>query len=103
MEDKREEYFDIAEINKMQEFVDEYDYAMDEIEKIVQYLKEVIKDTSLRETIDLLPEYITVQEGFRYKDYREQLEDFENFDINDYNDNTGIWEDHLNDIYGGLK
>lgn len=103
MDDKRADYYDLNEINRMQEFIDEYEYTMDEVEKLVQYLGNVVGDTSLHETIDLLPEYITVQEGKRYSDYKDILEDFEDFNINDYNDNDGINQEYLNDIYGGLK
>lgn len=103
MDDKRADYFDINEMNRMQEFVDEYDYAMDEIENLVQHLVNVIGDLSLRETIELLPEYVVVQEGKRYNDYKEVLEEFEDFNPHDYNDNDGINQEYLNDIYGGLK
>lgn len=103
MEDKRAEYFDLDEINQKQEFVDEYEYAMDEIENLIQHLGNVITDKSLKETIDLLPEYITINEGIRYSECKDILEDFEDFNPNDYNDNEEINQDYLNDIYGGLR
>ena len=72
---------DIEELNQMQVFVNDYEYAMDEIENLIQHLSHVINDKSLKETIDLLPEYITINEGIRYCEYKDKLEDLNNFNM----------------------
>lgn len=103
MSDKREDYYDIIEINKMQNFVDEYEYTIDELTTTINHLKTKITDKSLEETIEGMFDYIKDNENIRYNDYKEILTEFEYFNINDYDDNEGIWEDYQRDIMGGLK
>lgn len=72
---------DLEELNQMQAFVNEYEYAMDEVDNLIQHLSHVINDKSLRETLELLPEYITINEGMRYCDFKEKLEDSNDFNM----------------------
>lgn len=99
----RESCFDTEEINKMQTFVNEYQYAMDELEGTIVQISKMVKDQSLRGTLFSIIDYLVDNEGDRYNKYNDLLKEFENFIPEDYYDNTGIWEEHQKEIMGGLK
>ena len=90
----REDVFDDREIDKMRDFVSEYEYVMDEIETIKQHLIHSCLDKSMKDTLEYLGETVEVNEGSRYRDYKEQINEYDNFDPNDYNTNDGLKEDY---------
>lgn len=99
----RAEYYDLDEINQMQKFVEEYEYSIDELTTTINQILKIIQDNSLKGTIEGILEYISDNEGKRYNDYKEKLEDFEHFDEKEFTSNEGIWEEHQNEILGGLR
>lgn len=99
----RSDYYDLDEINQMQKFIDEYEYSIDELEATIHQLSKVLQDKSLKGTIEGIVEFIEDCEGGRYNDYKQKITDFENFDEKEFTDNSGIWEEHQQEIIGGLK
>lgn len=103
MSDKREEFFDKREIEKAYDFIAEYETIQKKIEEFKKDLKGYTTDKSMEETIDTIGETIEDNEGYRYRDYKEQIELYENFDINDYNTNEGLDQEYIHGKIGGLK
>ena len=101
--DKRAEYFNLKEINEMEEFTKEYEKIITKIEELIADLLEEITDESLREDIQLLKQPIEDNDEYRYKDYKEKLEDFENFSEDDYNNNDGLDQEYITGKIGGIK
>lgn len=100
--DKRLEYFDLKEINAMEEFVFEYERAIKKTNQLIEELLKFTTDESLIEDIKALKEPIETNEKSRYEDYKEKLEDFENFSENDYNNNDGLDQEYITGKIGGI-
>lgn len=101
--DKRLEYFDLKEINAMEEFVYEYERAIKKTNQLIEELLKFTTDESLIEDIKALKEPIEINEKARYEDCKEKLEDFENFSENDYNNNDGLDQEYITGKIGGIK
>lgn len=101
--DKRLEYFDLKEINAMEEFVYEYERAIKKTNQLIEELLKFTTDESLIEDIKALKEPIEINDKARYDDYKEKLEDFENFSENDYNNNDGLDQEYITGKIGGIK
>lgn len=100
---KREEYFDLKEINEMETFTTEYETALEKIDELIEELINYTTDESLIEDIRLLREPIEINDGSRYRDYKEKLYDFENFNEEDYINNDGLEDEYITGKIGGLK
>lgn len=100
---KREEYFDLKEINEMETFTTEYETALEKIDELIEELINYTTDESLIEDIRLLKEPIEVNDGARYRDCKEKLYDFENFNEEDYINNDGLEDEYITGKIGGLK
>lgn len=91
---KREDIFDEKEIEKMKDFISDYDYVVNELNEQVALLQDIVADEGLCDTLNCLLETIEVNEKSRYEEYKEQIEEYENFDPRDYNDNDGLKEEY---------
>lgn len=98
---EREQYMGIDndDINKMQNYITEYNNAL----KCLKNLIDDTNDVDLKDTIEWLLDGLETNEKSRYDEYLDTVYEWENFNKNDYYDNDGINQDRINDIYGGLR
>lgn len=90
----RDDVFDSKEIERMKDFVSDYDYVMNELNEQITLWQDIVTDEGLSETLDYLVETLEINEKSRYEEYKEQIEEYENFDPRDYNDNEGLKEEY---------
>lgn len=100
---EKSDYYDTDELNRMQKYVNDYEYSLDEIEALTIQLVKTIEDQELKDLIQSLMTYIVDNEGHKYLNYKRTLDDAEHFEDKEFTDNKGIWEDYQRDIIGGLK
>jgi len=85
------EEYSAEDLNKMQEYIDEYEFVIKRIKNYQKRLQKIIENDDLRRAVGWLADVIVDNEGPTYDDYKEKIYEAEN-DDHDYTNNKGIWE-----------
>ena len=90
----RDDVFDKRDIEKKKDYISDYTYTIGELTTQIALIKDVITDPGMCDTLDWLLECFENEEGTKYEDYQEDVNEYDNFNPLDYNDNDGLGSEY---------